>query len=255
MKQHFFLIKTKTSQLFDKQGARLAVTHLQIPETRVLGTMPGADSLRYRVGVNQKSLSKTKKPQRQLAEKLGLKNGFYHIREIDVSKETVLKPGDSLPVDQILKVGDWVVVKAKTIGRGFAGVVKRWGFAGGPKTHGQSDRHRAPGSIGQRTSPGRVWKGKKMSGHMGNKAKTIKALNILKVDLDNHEVIVKGLVPGAKGGLVQLQRLDRPNKIIPLWTKEEKVSPPVQPAKQDETPTTKETPVTKSSDTPGDKKQ
>ena len=91
-------------------------------------------------------------------------------------------------------------------GKGFAGVVKRWGFAGGPRTHGQSDRERAPGSIGQGTTPGRVHKGKKMPGRMGGERVTIKGLKIIEVDKEKDLLVVKGLVPGAKKGLLIIKK-------------------------------------------------
>jgi len=93
------------------------------------------------------------------------------------------------------------------LGKGFAGVVKRWGFKGGPKTHGQSDRERAIGSIGQRTDPGRVWKGKKMPGHMGVEKKTVKNLRIFKIDNEKNEILIAGLIPGGRNGLVEIKRL------------------------------------------------
>ena len=86
------------------------------------------------------------------------------------------------------------------------GVVKRWGFKGGPKTHGQSDRWRAPGSIGQGTDPGRVHKGKKMAGRMGGKRVTVRNLQVIKVDVEKQELWVAGVVPGNKGGLVEITR-------------------------------------------------
>ncbi|MEK7498042.1 MAG: 50S ribosomal protein L3, partial [Patescibacteria group bacterium] len=91
-------------------------------------------------------------------------------------------------------------------GKGFAGGVKRWGFSGGPATHGQSDRLRAPGSIGQGTTPGRVLKGKHMAGRMGQDTKTIKNLRVLKIDAEKGEILVLGPVPGRIGGVVSIRR-------------------------------------------------
>ena len=96
-----------------------------------------------------------------------------------------------------LRVGDVVTVRGVSKGKGFAGVVKRWSFAGGPKTHGQSDRWRAPGSIGAGTDPGRVWPGQKMPGRMGHTRITVKNLNIIEVRDDNL-VLIKGAVPGPR---------------------------------------------------------
>ena len=116
-----------------------------------------------------------------------------------------MKVGDVIAAEAVLKVGDKVKVTGISRGKGFMGVVKRWGFKGGPKTHGQSDRLRAPGSIGQGTDPGRVHKGKKMAGRMGGAAVTVRNLTVVKVEGD--EVWVKGLVPGNKGGIVKVSKL------------------------------------------------
>ena len=98
------------------------------------------------------------------------------------------------------------VAIAKSKGKGFQGVMKRHGFHGGPRTHGQSDRARAPGSIGGGTTPGKVFKGMKMPGHMGNRRITVKCLEVVSVDLDRNLILLKGGVPGAPNGLLQLRR-------------------------------------------------
>ncbi len=107
---------------------------------------------------------------------------------------------------EIFEVGDLVDVSGVTKGRGFAGVVKRYNFRGGPKTHGQSDRHRAPGSIGAGTSPGRVIKGLKMAGHMGTGEATTKNLKVVRVDADRGVLFVRGPVPGTEGIVVRVRR-------------------------------------------------
>lgn len=106
------------------------------------------------------------------------------------------KIGDQIKVSDIFSAGDTVKVTGFTKGRGFTGVVKRWGFHGGPKTHGQSDRHRAPGSIGQGTDPGRIHKGKKMAGRHGQEQKSIMNLRVVKSDAEKNELWVNGAVPG-----------------------------------------------------------
>ena len=116
-----------------------------------------------------------------------------------------LSVGASLSVDRF-QSGMYVDVTARTKGRGFQGVVKRWDFAGGPKTHGQSDRWRAPGSIGAGTSPGRVFKGKKMPGHMGNRSRTILNQLVVEVDLALGLIFLAGNVPGPNGSLVEVRQ-------------------------------------------------
>ena len=100
---------------------------------------------------------------------------------------------------QDLTPGTPVRITGVSKGKGFAGVVKRWGFAGGPATHGQSDRERAPGSIGQRTTPGRVHKGKRMAGRMGMKKVTLRGLSVVEVDLEAKIAKLSGAVPGPRG--------------------------------------------------------
>lgn len=123
--------------------------------------------------------------------------------------------GKQIPVTRILlsspadlAVGDKVKVTGTSKGKGFAGVVKRWKFAGGPRTHGQSDRERAPGSIGQTTTPGRVYKGKKMAGRMGGKKVTVKGLKVVEVKPEENLLVVKGLVPGHKGRQVLVSKYE-----------------------------------------------
>ncbi len=107
----------------------------------------------------------------------------------------------------IMAPGDLLKVSGRSKGRGFAGVVKRHHFAGGPKTHGQSDRHRAPGSVGAGTFPGRVLKGKHMAGHMGDDRVTALNLKVLSVDAERNLLLVRGAVPGANGGLVIVEKV------------------------------------------------
>ena len=119
------------------------------------------------------------------------------------SKESV-NVGDKLTVE-VFAVGDRIDVIGTSKGKGFAGVVKRYHFAGGKKTHGQSDRHRAPGSRGAGTTPGRVYKGARSSGHMGSDRVTTQALKIVMVDVERNLLGVHGAVPGGKGGLVLIK--------------------------------------------------
>jgi large subunit ribosomal protein L3 len=107
---------------------------------------------------------------------------------------------------ELFSAGQKVDVSGNSKGRGFAGVVKRHHFRGGPKTHGQSDRHRAPGSIGAGTTPSRVWKGQKMAGRMGGKRVTVQNLEVVEVIADKNLILVKGSVPGAPNALLQIRR-------------------------------------------------
>lgn len=124
-----------------------------------------------------------------------------HIREFRVKNVKDFKLGQAITVEQF-ESGDRIDVTGQSKGRGFAGVVKRHGFAGGPKTHGQSDRWRAPGSIGATAGIARVMKGKRMAGRMGNERKTVQNLEIVRVDAERNLLAIRGSVPGAKGSLV-----------------------------------------------------
>ncbi|MGC9469109.1 MAG: 50S ribosomal protein L3 [Anaerolineae bacterium] len=124
-----------------------------------------------------------------------------HLRELRTRSDEEYTVGEKILVD-IFEPGERVDVEGRSKGRGFAGVVKRWNFAGGPRTHGQSDRERAPGSIGACATPGKVWKGQKMPGHMGNKRTTTQNLEVVLVDPERNLLAVRGSVPGPKGGLV-----------------------------------------------------
>lgn len=127
------------------------------------------------------------------------------LAEFRTNETDELGVGTSLSVDRF-QSGMYVDVTARTKGRGFQGVVKRWDFAGGPKTHGQSDRWRAPGSIGAGTDPGRVFKGKKMPGHMGNRSRTVLNQLVVEVDIARGLIFVAGNVPGPNGSLVEVKQ-------------------------------------------------
>ena len=142
-------------------------------------------------------------------KKAGLKVIPRFLREVSANQEeesSNLKVGDEIKVGDIFKPGDIVDVTGTSKGKGFTGVVKRWGFAGGPRTHGQSDRERAPGSIGSTTTPGRGLKGKKMAGRAGGEKVTIKNLKVIEVNPEKNLLLVKGLVPGAKNGFLMIKK-------------------------------------------------
>jgi len=135
-------------------------------------------------------------------------NKLAHLREFKAEDTGQAKRGDTVDIG-ILQPGDLINISGLSKGRGFAGVVKRHHFSGGPKTHGQSDRHRAPGSIGATTYPGRVLKGKRMAGHMGNRKTTVRNLQVVTVDTHRNLLLVRGAVPGAKGGLLIVKKVGK----------------------------------------------
>jgi large subunit ribosomal protein L3 len=133
---------------------------------------------------------------------------FRYLREFRLKDTADISVGQTVDVS-LFQPGDLVDVTGWSKGKGFAGTVKRHGFAGGPKTHGQSDRHRAPGSIGAGTSPGRVFKGMRMAGHMGNCRVTVRKLKVYQADAERNLLYLVGAVPGAKDGLLLINKSDR----------------------------------------------
>jgi len=131
-----------------------------------------------------------------------------HLRELRVDEVDSFEVGQQVDVG-IFEEGDRVNVIGISKGRGFAGVVKRHGFSGGPKTHGQSDRLRAPGSIGGTTYPGRVYKGTRMAGHMGNRRVTVLGLKVVQADAARNLLLLKGAVPGSVSGLLIIEKSNR----------------------------------------------
>jgi large subunit ribosomal protein L3 len=140
-------------------------------------------------------------PEKGHVKELG---NFQHLREFREETKEV-KIGDKVDVN-IFKAGDHVDVTGLSKGKGFAGVVKRHHFSGGPKTHGQSDRHRHPGAIGSTTTPGRIWKGLRMAGRMGGERVTVRRLEVFQADAERNLLLIKGSVPGIRSGLLLIRK-------------------------------------------------
>jgi large subunit ribosomal protein L3 len=197
--------KIGMTQVFRKNGEVVPVTVIEagpcvVTQIRSKDT-DGYEAVQIGFGtVRAKHI--TKPEQGHLA---GANALVRHLREFFTDSITDHKIGDLLDVD-LFNAGQWVDVVGTSKGRGFAGTVKRHGFRGGPKTHGQSDRHRAPGSIGSGTTPGRVWKGLRMAGRMGNRRVTVQNLEVVEVLVEKHLILIKGSVPGAINSLVRVQR-------------------------------------------------
>ena len=160
------------------------------------------------LGFSSKRAKNTSKPLQGHLKTTSKEQKFSrYIREVRVEKEPEFKIGDTIKVSDIFNPGDVVAVTGISKGKGFAGVVKRHHFHGGPRTHGQSDRERAPGSIGQTTTPGRVYKGKRMAGRMGGEQSTIKNLHIISVNAESGQIEISGQVPGNPGSLVSIKKI------------------------------------------------
>ncbi|MCH7480337.1 MAG: 50S ribosomal protein L3 [Chloroflexi bacterium] len=196
--------KIGMTQIFDEDGVAIPITLIEAGPCYVTQIRrPKTDKYSaVQLGFGEV------KPKRLTGGQLGhLKRTdaapLRFLREFRV-KNSELKEGDKLTVE-VFEVGDIVDVVGKSKGKGFAGAMKRHGFAGGPKTHGQSDRARAVGSVGAGSGTGKVFKGKKMPGRMGNERVTIHNLQIAYLDVERNLLGIRGPVPGAKGGLLMVK--------------------------------------------------
>jgi len=201
--------KLGMSQLFDDTGLAHPVTVLEVGPC-VVTQIKTAERDGYRAvqlgfGLD-KRLNRPERGHRQ-------PSGFMSrtLREVKVSETADMTVGQVITADAFAE-GELVDVTGTSKGRGFQGVVKRHGFRGGPKTHGQSDRLRAPGSIGSSATPGRVFKGMRMAGRMGNDRVTVQNLKVLRVDPERNLLLVEGSVPGANESLVIVRRAIKSGK-------------------------------------------
>lgn len=215
-----FATKLGMTQAWSKSGKRLAVTKCRADDNLIVGqrttTVTDKSSRTWNaqphtlleVGFGAKKQSNMKKPLRERLKKSGFSFGVKQIKGVryEVPNESPLTTGDFVSLSQVLSVGDVVKVQGVSKGRGFAGAMKRHGFHGGPATHGQSDRERAVGSIGAGTTPGRVWKGKKMPGHYGVETKTVHGLIVLHIDPETKELWLSGPVPGFNTSIIKIQK-------------------------------------------------
>jgi large subunit ribosomal protein L3 len=222
-----FATKLGMTQAWSKKGKRLAVTKCKVDTNAVVGktetsvtdkssrTWNKKPQTVVEVGYGVKKLKNMDKSLRTRMEKSGFSFGVSQIKGVKYNGEgeSPLKIGDSVALEQVLEVGDLVKVQGITKGKGFAGGMKRHHFHGGPRTHGQSDRERAVGSIGSGTTPGRVWKGKKMPGHMGVDTRTVYGLSVLHIDQATQEVWLSGPVPGFNSGYVKIERTGKKKPI------------------------------------------
>ncbi len=202
-----FATKVGMSSVYNKDGKSIAVTVLKYDPWIVTQVKTkekeGYEALQIASGP-KKAKNSTMAEKGHLKDS-GFENGAQHIFEVRQELPEGVKVGDKVALDSFA-IGDRVKVTSKSKGHGFSGVIKRWGFAGGPASHG-SGFHRRPGSIGNRTWPGRVMPGKKMPGQFGFKNVTVKNVEIVDVLQDESVLLVKGPVPGAKNTLVKLMKV------------------------------------------------
>ncbi len=192
------------TRVYNELGRSIPVTVIEAGPCTVLQkkTVDKEGYNAIQVGFLEKKQSRLNKPEAGHFKRSG-GTGYYHVREFRVEDPDSYELGQQITVGEVLKIGDKVDVSGRSKGRGFQGVVKRYGFGGGKASHG-SGFHRAPGSIGCSAYPGRVVKGKKMPGRMGMDLKTLKNLTIVDIREEDNILLVQGAVPGAKDGLISI---------------------------------------------------
>lgn len=199
--------KLGMTQIFDDQGEVIPATVIEAGPCYVtqIKTLERDGYTAVQVGFEEIKPSRANRPRLGHLAKNNLPPLRY-LREFTVVDHSDLSEGQKLDAS-LFEVGDRVDVIGISKGRGFAGVVKRHGFSGGPKTHGQSDRLRAPGAISAGSTPGRVFKGMRMAGRMGNERVTVHNLEVVLVDPERNLLAVKGAVPGARNGLLIIREV------------------------------------------------
>ena len=198
--------KVGMSQIFNEDGSVVPVTILEagpcyISQIKTI-EKDGYDAVQIAYG--NKKEKRTNKPLHGHFKKAGL-DPKRILAEFEIIPGFNYKMGQEFNAS-IFKIGDMVKVTRTSTGRGFSGVMKRYGFGGGPKTHGQREHPRSAGSIGQASDPSRVFKGMKMAGQYGNKKKTVENLKVVKIDSSNNQIFVRGSVPGSNNGILVVNK-------------------------------------------------
>ncbi|MEC8131548.1 MAG: 50S ribosomal protein L3 [Pseudomonadota bacterium] len=197
--------KSGMSRLFLEDGESVPVTAVS-----VCGNFVADIKTKEKNGYNALVVSKTEKSnnlnksQKEFFKKVNLEPGSLAEFRLDDNNDSSFEIGSHLTAD-LFEVGQYVDVTGTSKGKGYAGVIKRHNFKMQDATHGNSLAHRAHGSIGQCQTPGRVWKGKKMSGHMGDVQKTVQSLKIVHMDVENNVIYIKGSVPGFNGSQLKIK--------------------------------------------------
>jgi large subunit ribosomal protein L3 len=198
--------KLGMTQVFAADGRRVPVTVVEAgPCTVVQKKTESTDGYNaLQVGFSAKKTARVNKPMMGHFKKAD-QGAFTYLRELSADSVDDYNVGDQITCDSVFKAGDMIDVTGSSKGKGFQGVIKRWGFSGGRSTHG-SMFHRAPGSIGCSAWPSRVFKGKKMPGQMGNSRVTQQNLEIVEVRADQNLILIKGAVPGANQSLLLIRK-------------------------------------------------
>ncbi len=197
--------KLGMTRLFAEDGAHVPVTVLELDGCQVVGqrTQERDGYVALQLGAGTKKAKNTNKAQREAFAKLEVEPKAY-VTEFRIDADSLLDVGAELSADHFV-AGQKVDVQAETIGKGFAGAMKRWNFGGLRATHGVSLSHRSHGSTGQRQDPGKTFKGKKMAGHYGTEVVTTQNLTVVRVDAERGLIMIKGAVPGHEGTWVKIR--------------------------------------------------
>jgi len=196
--------KLGMTRVYDENGRSIPVTVIEAGPCTVLQkkTVAKEGYNAIQVGFLEKKTERLNKPEAGHFKRSGGK-GFYHVKEFRIADPEAYEVGQEITLSEVLSVGEMIDITGQSKGRGFQGVMKRHGFHGGRKTHG-SNFHRAPGSIGCSAWPARVVKGKKLPGRMGNDTVTQKNLKVVDIRTEDNVLLVRGTVPGAKNGVVNI---------------------------------------------------
>jgi large subunit ribosomal protein L3 len=196
--------KVGMTRIFTAEGDSIPVTVLDVSDNRVtqIKTVETDGYTAVQVAFGKRRASRVTKPLAGHLAKAGVEAGeILKEFKVDAAKAAELAAGGAVGVD-IFEVGQKIDVQGVSIGKGYAGTIKRYNFSSGRASHGNSRSHNVPGSIGMAQDPGRVFPGKRMTGHMGDETVTVQNLEIARIDAERKLLLVKGAVPGAKGGKV-----------------------------------------------------
>ena len=197
--------KCGMTRVFTEAGESVPVTLIEATPNRITQVKTvetdGYTAIQVTAGTKRAALVTKPLAGHYAKAKVEAGRGLWEFR-VDAKDIGGYTVGGELKADEVFKVGQKIDVAGVTKGKGFQGTIKRWNFTMGDATHGNSLSHRAPGSIGQRQTPGRVFPGKKMSGHMGATRQSMMNLEVVKIDAEKHLIAVRGAVPGAPGGNV-----------------------------------------------------
>ena len=205
--------KIGMTQVFGADGVVVPVTVIQTgPCVVVQKKETGKDGYNaVQIGFGNKKNQRVNKPEQGHMVKAG-KGAFQVLREFRLQDVGQYEVGQEIKVADIFKAGDRIDVSGTSKGRGFAGVIKRWNFSGFPASHGTHEYFRHGGAIGNRSYPGRVFKGKKMAGHWGNEKVSVQNLEVVGIRPEENLILVKGAIPGAKRGILIIRRAVKGNK-------------------------------------------